>query len=273
MTYSPALLVDVAGVRRQNPVTLPSTFISSAQVIRNDSYLAAELSGQARPVIKTSSTAKRAINQSSSQYVDQSINPFTTFSLQPSSIDFGLVEQGQIYRAQLALTNVGVVKGRFAVREINQSDQFSLRVLCRPGLLAPGLQKRIEIELEPHLTDGADGCDIEIDTYLEIATESSILRVPIHAQAIPPKDFEHRLSEAVKLGAPVPHRVTQEAVGFFRPSGLIGPLKQVKSNIGAIRKLPKAQSNNQQSNPVPVVIDVSEAKEQVNSLMDEDWDM
>jgi hypothetical protein len=68
-------------------------------------------------------------------------------TLKPEMIDFGNVAKGGTYRVTCVLTNISRDTCRFTVRQPSSDTLIHLRVLYRPGLIAPGLVRRLELEL------------------------------------------------------------------------------------------------------------------------------
>jgi len=179
---------DVTGAPRapSNRVALPAALGPSVQPELNQKHLLAELqSGQPRPAPKTSSTARQTWHSSTA--------PFASFVLQPAAVDLGAVRKGCTYRAVVSLTNAGSVTGRFQVIQprpaAERDDLLHLRVLYRPGLVAPGLQRRLEVELYA----GTAG---ELQESIEVRSEQHVFHLPVRATVLSDADFARHQAEA-----------------------------------------------------------------------------
>jgi hypothetical protein len=140
---------------------------------------------------------------------------FTEFMLQPHEIQFGTIRKGYNYRATLALTNTGSLTGRFNViqPQTKATDLCSIQVLYRPGLIAPGLQKRLEVELYA----GEYG---DFNTTLTIKTEQSVFQLPIAAHIVSEAEYSQFKQGQVSSRKPV----TQPPKAFNNSSAFASPI-------------------------------------------------
>ena len=81
--------------------------------------------------------------------------------------------------------------GRFNVLQpAERADLVHLKVLYRPGLVAPGLQRRLEVELYAGTTG-------ELEEELVIKTEQHILRLPLTARILPDAEYARVMHNGV----------------------------------------------------------------------------
>jgi CRISPR-associated protein Cas5t len=185
---------DVTGAPRRpsNRVALPAALGPSAPAQLNQKHLLAELqAGQPRSAPKTSSTVRQTWHSSTA--------PFASFVLQPASVELGPVRKGHTYRVVVTLTNVGSVTGRFQVVQprpaSERDDLVHMKVLYRPGLVAPGLQRRLEVELYA----GSTG---QIDEAIEVRSEQHVFTLPVHATVLSDADFHaHQANSSSAAGS------------------------------------------------------------------------
>lgn len=130
----------VTGSRRKGAVKLPLHLHHGVEPEVNYNYMMNERGGKRRSRI--SSTVRRSTDE-------YDAIEFPSFTLQPQVAQFGTVTRGLTYRMALMLTNTGVESGRFVVSQpaLPKGSDMLLRVLYRPGIVAPGMQKKLELEL------------------------------------------------------------------------------------------------------------------------------
>ena len=186
--------LDVTGAPRRvaNRVALPAALAPGAESQLNQKHLLAELqSGQPRPAPKTSSTVRQTWHDPTA--------PFAQFVLQPAELDMGVLRKGCTYRATVTLTNAGSVTGRFQVVQPDpalRSDLVHIKVLYRPGLVAPGLQRRLEVELYA----GSVGA---IDERIEVRAEAHVFSLPLHARVLSDSDYARAMDGGVGAASPL----------------------------------------------------------------------
>jgi hypothetical protein len=159
--------MGMSGLIRAPPQQLPY-HQDSAELVPNESYTAAENSAAPK-----SRTVSSFLPTHSSNNLDEST--FPTFAFLPATADFGLLRKGVTYRMTCVLANKGHTNSRFQVQQPDQSPSVHMRVLYRPGMVAPGLERRLEIELCA-LVEGS------VQGVLIVRTEKSVFRLPIFAQ-------------------------------------------------------------------------------------------
>ena len=153
--------MGISGLMRGPPQHLPY-HQDSAEYQQNESYVAAE--GSAAFKSRTTSTFHGA-----------KTNVFPTFAFLPHTSNFGNIRAGVTYRMTCVLTNKGHTNSRFQIQQPDQAPGVHMRILYRPGMVAPGLERRLEIELCALQEGKIEGC-------LVVRTESNVFRLPIHAR-------------------------------------------------------------------------------------------
>ncbi|KAG8517644.1 Sperm-associated antigen 17 [Galemys pyrenaicus] len=166
-----SLLQDVAGQARKEKVKLPHYLLSSKPKSRPLAKVHNPVGGK----VKTSSIAAATINHANPP-------PFG-FYLLPSSVKFGVLEEGQTYTATVRLKNVGVDFCRFKVKQPPPST--GLKVTYKPGPVAAGLQAELKVELFAMAVgeDGARG-SVQIAHNIEIMTEHDVMFLPVEANIL-----------------------------------------------------------------------------------------
>lgn len=145
-TYTPAVrsvLRKVDGsMRKESSVKLPAALRAAVTPQLNVNNLM--INAGAKQRTRVSSTYRRA--QSNLEAIE-----FANFVLQPAMINLGVLQLGFTYRVTISLTNTGVASGRFSVaqpsNDLYPDSMTHARVLVRPGIVAPGMKKRLELEL------------------------------------------------------------------------------------------------------------------------------
>lgn len=127
----------------------------------------------------------------------------------PSSISFGNIMVGEVYRCAAMLTNAGHLPGRFFIKHFNKSTWTSayvkqeveppaeniLRVLCQSGPLAPGISVKIEFEIHAFRPQ-------KMNQTVEIRTEQHIIYLPVQANVVSQEEFtkqKYTLHSRVKI--------------------------------------------------------------------------
>jgi hypothetical protein len=87
-------------------------------------------------------------------------SPGSQFIHAPSTLKFGTVKQGGIYRLPFMLRNVGTESGRFNVKPPTNKN---IQVVYSPGPVAPGIAVWMEVELKA-MDLGNTEEEIRIDT-------------------------------------------------------------------------------------------------------------
>jgi hypothetical protein len=104
-----------------------------------------------------------------------STSGFPDWTLVPRECEFGPVRLGHVYRVTALLNNIGSRTGRFQVMQpTDLPDGVHLRVLYRPGSVAAGLDRRLEIEL-------CSLVETQLDLSIAIRTEKFIFHLPVGA--------------------------------------------------------------------------------------------
>ncbi|XP_054547742.1 sperm-associated antigen 17 isoform X2 [Talpa occidentalis] len=177
-----SLLQDVTGQARKEKVKLPHYLLSSKPRSRPLAKVHNPVGGR----VKTSSVEAATMNKPDS-------SPFG-FHLLPSSVKFGMLEEGQTYTATVKLKNVGVDFCRFKVKQPPPST--GLKVTYKPGPVASGLQAELKVELFAMALgeDGAKG-SVQISHNIEIMTEHDVHFLPVEATVLTSRNYAKRLKE------------------------------------------------------------------------------
>jgi hypothetical protein len=250
--HAKSIEFDVSGAPRRDNVVLPAHLLASVAPQPNFAHLTAELTaGQPRPSVRISSTAAKSLNSA--------VAGFAEFTVQPAAVEFGTVKKGSIYRATVALTNTGSVTGRFTVQqpENGPNQLCTVQLLYRPGLVAPGLQRKIDIQLFA----GESG---QFQQVLTVKTEQSIFELPISAVIVPESAWTEKkyASSGTKKGSARAQKVFSNPSTFDLPinsagahfskgGNLEGP-ESARSGrgyaeIGEVRESPRVPGSQQNS--------------------------
>ncbi|XP_004689538.1 PREDICTED: sperm-associated antigen 17 [Condylura cristata] len=197
-----SLLQDVAGQARKEKVKLPHYLLSSKPKSRPLAKVNNPVGGR----VKTSSVAAAAINNANSSSFG--------FHLLPSSVKFGVLEEGQTYTATVRLKNVGVDFCRFKVKQPPPST--GLKVTYKPGPVAAGLQAELKVELFAMAVgeDGARGA-VHITHNVEIMTEHDVLYLPVEATVLTSSNYAKRLKEFPRVTENPMIQRTSSILGAF----------------------------------------------------------
>ena len=143
------------------------------------------------------------------------------FEIMPAVMSFGdLIGNGATYRLAFTLSNVGNDSARFRIgrrtslRKGQQEQTHTLRVLYRPGPLAPGMRARLLVEI----TTGENGT---LTDEVEIITEHRIFRLPVRA----------RVTHADNLAPGVRKMQGSTTASDLKPSVTHSSQKQGMANI------------------------------------------
>ncbi|XP_058158951.1 sperm-associated antigen 17 isoform X2 [Dasypus novemcinctus] len=174
-----SLLQDVAGQARKEKVRLPHYLLSSKPKSQSLMQVHDSVGGK----VNTSSVASAAINNANS-------SPFG-FHLLPSSVKFGVLEEGHTYATTVKLKNVGVDFCRFRVKQPPPST--GLKVTYKPGPVAAGLQTELKVEIFAMAVgeDDAKG-SAHISHNIEIMTEHDVLFLPVEATVLTSSNYDKR---------------------------------------------------------------------------------
>ncbi|XP_021572130.1 sperm-associated antigen 17 [Carlito syrichta] len=174
-----SLLQDVAGQARKEKVKLPHYLLSSKPKSQPLTKVQDSVGGK----VNTSSVASAAINNATS-------SPFG-FHLLPSSVKFGVLQEGHTYATVVKLKNVGVDFCRFRVKQPPPST--GLKVTYKPGPVAAGLQTELKVELFAMAVgeEGAKGL-VHIFHNIEIITEHDVLFLPVEATILTSSNYDNR---------------------------------------------------------------------------------
>jgi len=107
-----------------------------------------------------------------------------TCTLLPAVADFGTCQEGVTYRLTLALTNTGSTMARFQVGQpvVPNDALYVLRALYRPGAIAAGMTKHIELELYASKPG-------TVESGFSVITEREVFEVPITARVLSQTEF------------------------------------------------------------------------------------
>ncbi|XP_041842655.1 sperm-associated antigen 17 isoform X2 [Melanotaenia boesemani] len=166
--------VDVTGKPRQNKVRLPTCILSSKTCsVPNEHFLTVE-----EPVRRKCRTVSLA-------------DPSTIvrgFQLLPSSVDFGVLQEGTSSTITVVMRNVGVDTCRFRVKQ--PPPATGLRVIYNPGPVAAGLHVELQVQLFAMRTAQEQ---VEPKSYISqdiiIYTETDILYLPVAAIVFPEREY------------------------------------------------------------------------------------
>ena len=100
------------------------------------------------------------------------------FELFPEKLDMGVLAVSSVYRLGFSLRNVGVESARFRVK---QPSTDGLRVVFKPGPVAPGMLARLEVEFA---LPGDTSLLGEVLDEVVITTEADVFHVPISARVV-----------------------------------------------------------------------------------------
>lgn len=96
-----------------------------------------------------------------------------TFEFDPWQVNFGEVRTGCTYRITCSLSNIGNEPGRFQMKVLEDANtQVVVQSYFRPGPIAPGMKKRLDIQLFASVAG-------EFSKSLEIKTEKLVYIIPI----------------------------------------------------------------------------------------------
>jgi hypothetical protein len=158
--------------------------------------------------------------------------PFTDFEFEPSQMWFGEMRQGNVYRMTCSLKNVGVEPGKFQVRVLDEEEGSTSTILqtyVRPGPLAPGMKKRIDVQVY---------ADSEGDfvRQLEVRTEKATFTVPITGTIVAARPSSSGLNTtgSGRMATRSPHHVPPLET---KDKGRFGKVGQVRlhSNVASPR--------------------------------------
>jgi hypothetical protein len=200
--------LGVSGVMRA-PDPVLSYHQSSATAIRNEAYVAAESSAGIKS--RTASTFTTATSA------------FPSFVFLPAMADFGMIKTGVTYRMTCVLANKGHTSSRFQIQQPDQVPGVHLRVLYRPGMVAPGLERRMEIELCV-MAEGVVNGDVTL------RTEKHAFRLPIRA-SVSAENPTGTLAKSAKFG-----RIGQVRVFELSPPRAMTPQSRPSSKSGTPRQ-------------------------------------
>lgn len=170
--------------------------------------------------ISREAAVKRKVRTTSTVRVVESdpTASFADFMLHPSTVDFGTLLKGSTYRVTCAMTNVGFAISKFQVRQpvTDAGSIMHLKVLYRPGDVAPGMKKRLEVQLYA----GNLG---EYNNYIQILTEKAVYNLPVSANVvneIPVKGQKSRRSGTASPHVP-PLNTSVPTAGRFGQTGQV----------------------------------------------------
>lgn len=154
---------------------------------KTDDFVVYESAQQYQTNNSTSNSGSVRSNNSNKQSQKVSSKPINklnktaTFSVTPTSVDFGKLHTGQTVRVLLNVRNNGHTTGRFNVQQIQNNidlNSTQLGLNYQPGTLSAGLSKKVEVILTA-------GQYNELYGYsLVIASENNTVHVPIKAQIV-----------------------------------------------------------------------------------------
>jgi len=114
---------------------------------------------------KTTSTSKRVAEDPTAAFPD--------FQFVPDNVWFGELKQGFTYRMTCTLANVGVEPGKYKLScPTAASDRVIVQTHHRPGGLAPGMKKQVDIEVFAYETG-------DFSTEITVAIEKATIKVPL----------------------------------------------------------------------------------------------
>eukprot|EP00117_Sycon_ciliatum_P024408 scpid3481/ scgid20486/ Sperm-associated antigen 17; Projection protein PF6 homolog len=176
--------MNAAGLPRNAPVPTPEVLKPTRDgAKRNEKYLATD--GSIHRRMHTSSVQAAAAKLSSSGHTEVDIvSKLHTFVVQPSSLDFGRLQEGCTYHLSFSLINTGVDSGRFRIKQ--PPPATGLAALYTTDLVAAGMKVNVVMEIAAMAVGiiAANGLG-KVTHNLEIITEVAILTLPITATVIP----------------------------------------------------------------------------------------
>jgi hypothetical protein len=193
----------------------------------NEAYVRREAS--ARQGTHTASTAKRS-------ELEGATSKFANWQITPERVDFGVVRLGCTYRLTVALLNVSNTTGRIRIESkvLNDDAQSVLRVMHRPGEVAPGITKRLEVQFYAGDLGAVHG-------ELTVATEQHTFRLPVSASVV-----------SGDKGGMLP---PLQKNNFSKTEGKFGPVGQSRlvSEVATPRTQQHVDSCKADHNPLPPV--------------------
>jgi hypothetical protein len=169
----------------------------------NEEYVRREASS--RQGVHTSSTARQS-------ELDGASSKFAHWNIDPEHVDFGVVRLGCTYRITVALLNVSNTTGRLRVESkvLNDDPQSVLSIMQRPGEVAPGMTKRLEVQFYAGDIGAVRG-------ELTVVTEQHTYRLPVSASVA--------TGEMAPPGGMLP---PLQKPNFSKTEGKFGPIGQCR---------------------------------------------
>lgn len=139
-----------------------------------------------------------------------------TYDVNPSQINIGDLCEGAVYRTSLVLRNLSQTNGRFRIGRRGKASEdpedeglcepgcdsksHQVRVIYRPGPLAPGIKRTLEIEIAAKTPAPVGSSSTEIEDFVEIFGSNQILRVPLRGRIVAAaKHDQRRVGEKMQL--------------------------------------------------------------------------
>ena len=124
------------------------------------------------------------------------------FDVQPERLMVGDLCSGGIYKCSLTVTNKGHSLGRFRVAQRGKAsaavsnepgcDSLShrMRVVYKPGALAAGMKRKLEVEIAA--LGLQEGGSFDVDDYVEVVANDQVLRVPVYGKVVDATKHDQR---------------------------------------------------------------------------------
>ena len=140
----------------------------------------------------------------------------STYKVQPQHIDAGDLCQGAVYRTSVILRNTSQTTGRFRLGRRGHpsedpedeglsepgcdSKSHRVRVVYRPGPLAPGIKRTLEVEVAAMAPVPAGSSSFDIEDFVEVIGENQILRIPLRGRVVAAtKHDRRRVGKSMRL--------------------------------------------------------------------------
>jgi hypothetical protein len=140
----------------------------------------------------------------------------STFTIQPQHIDIGDLSEGAVYRTTLVLRNASQATGRFRLGRRGRpsedpedeglsepgcdSKSHRVRVVYRPGPLAPGIKRTLEVEIAAMTPVPAGSSSTTVEDFVEVVGEDQIVRVPLRGRVVAAtKHDQRRVGKSMRL--------------------------------------------------------------------------
>mmetsp|Transcript_6892 Transcript_6892/g.13017 ORF Transcript_6892/g.13017 Transcript_6892/m.13017 type:complete len:2473 (+) Transcript_6892:108-7526(+) len=161
--------LTVTGSPRRAMPPLPQNMLPAAGGELNLRYVSREAAVKRK--IRTTSTVRAVETDPTASFAD--------FMIHPAQVNMGTLLKGSTYRVTCTMTNVGYGIAKFAIKQPapEAGSAMFLKTLFRPGDIAPGMKKRLEVQLFA----GSLG---NYTSYIQIRTEKAVFNLPVTANVV-----------------------------------------------------------------------------------------